>query len=370
VTDDRPALDARIRWVPPRRTGSPERFALDVAIRLDAEVGVLFGPSGSGKTSTLRLIAGLSRPDEGSIRLGETVLFDSSRHIHRPLRRRRVGMIFQDDLLFPHLTAAGNIAFGLAGWDRASARARVDEVADLCGVTHLLDRLPETLSGGERQRVGLARALAPRPRLLLCDEAVSALDLDARFTLIDRLKAVQRAEAIPTLFVTHSPAEAVAVGSKLFLMEAGRVVVEGRPLQALARRGPASALEGMRNVFPATIAAHDPDGGDTRLTLDGGPELIIPFHDRPAGSRLLVAIGAEEILLARGPVSALSARNRIAGVIEEIVPHGREAEILIRTGGLTWIASVVTTAVQNLELKPGAEVQLIIKARSARVLTP
>ena len=143
-------------------------------------------------------------------------------------------MIFQDDWLFPHLNVAANIRFGLKGWRRDEAEARLAEVAALCGVEQLLDRQPETLSGGERQRVGLARALAPRPRLLLCDEPVSALDLANRHALLERLRAVQRAVAIPMLYVTHSPAEAIALGSRLFLLEEGRIVAEGPPLDVLA----------------------------------------------------------------------------------------------------------------------------------------
>ena len=231
-------FEAELEWHP---RGS-SAFRLKLALRLGTECGVLFGASGAGKSTALRLIAGLERPTRGRVRLGSDVLFDSIRGIDRPLRNRRVGLIFQDDLLFPHLDVLGNVRFGLRGWDRTEADRRVEEVAALCGVGHLIGRNPTTLSGGERQRVGLARALAPRPRLLLCDEPISALDLSARDVLIDRLKAVQRAESIPVLYVTHSPAEAIALGSRLFLLAAGRLVDEGPPLDVLARsvgRGPA-----------------------------------------------------------------------------------------------------------------------------------
>ena len=194
-------------------------LTVDVSLRLGTEIGVLFGPSGSGKTSILRLITGLSRPDQGYVRLGDTTLFDATRGIDEPLRLRRIGMIFQDDLLFPHLNVAENIRFGLRRKSRAERQSRLAEMATLCGVEHLLDRWPSTLSGGERQRVGLARTLAPRPRILLCDEPVSALDLPNRQTLIERLRTVQSSEGIPVLYVTHSPAEAVTVGTRLFLLE-------------------------------------------------------------------------------------------------------------------------------------------------------
>ena len=343
---------------------------LDVALTLGAECGVVFGPSGAGKTSLLRLVAGLDRPESGRLRLGDAVLFDAARRIDLPLRARRVGMIFQDDLLFPHLDAAANIGFGLRGWPRGQAEARLAEVAALCGVEHLLGRRPATLSGGERQRVGLARALAPRPRLLLCDEPVSALDLDARHALVERLRRVQTAEAIPVLYVTHSPAEAIALGTRLFLLAGGRLVAEGPPLEVLARArsGPLGALEGLRNAFAATVAAHAPDGGETTLNIIDGPTLVVPYNGRPPGAAMTVAVRADDILLARGPVAGLSARNVIAGTVDRVVAHGPEAEVVVRTGGVAWIASVVAPAVAALGLSAGAEVRMIIKARSCHVL--
>jgi molybdate transport system ATP-binding protein len=347
-------------------------LTIEAGLRLGREIGVVFGPSGAGKTTLLRLIAGLTRPDSGHIRLDGEPLFDSSRRIDRRLRDRRIGMIFQDDRLFPHLSVAGNIRFGLKGWRRVEADTRLAEVAALCGVNRLLDRSPEMLSGGERQRVGLARALAPRPRLLLCDEPVSALDLDNRHAMVRRLRDVQRALAIPMLYVTHSVAEAVALGSRLFLLERGKIVAEGPPLDVLAAARQAGhgsiPFEGVLNVFSARVEDHAPEQNATRLRLDDGPELIVGFLDRPAGSTLLVEIRADDILLARHPVAGLSARNQVSGTVERIVRRGPEAEAVIRTGGLTWIVSLVEPAVAQLELDPGSEVHMIIKARSCHVI--
>jgi molybdate transport system ATP-binding protein len=333
--------------------------------------GVLFGASGAGKTTLLRLIAGLATPEQGRVRLGATVLFDGPSRVNRPLRLRQVGMIFQDDLLFPHLDVAANIRFGLKGQPRPHAEARLAEVAALCGIEPLLGRRPATLSGGERQRVGLARALAPRPRLLLCDEPVSALDLESRYALIDRLGAVQRTEAIPVLYVTHSPAEAITLGARLFLLADGTIIDQGPPLEVLARQpqrpGSVAGLGDVRNVFPATLEGHADDGAATVVRLQDGPSLVVPFHDAAPGTPLSVSVLAEEILLARGTIDGLSARNLIAGTVEQVVAHGSDAEVLVRTGGTVWIASVVVPAVAALGLSPGSAVYLIIKARSCHV---
>jgi molybdate transport system ATP-binding protein len=347
-------------------------LALDVSFTLGREIGVVFGPSGAGKTTLLRLIAGLTIPHSGHVQLDGEVLFDDARRINRPLRMRRLGMIFQDDWLFPHLNVSANIRFGLKAWRSGPALARLAEVAALCGVEHLLDRWPATLSGGERQRVGLARALAPKPRLLLCDEPVSALDLANRHALVRRLRAIQRAEGIPMLYVTHSATEAIALGSRLLLLEHGTLTADGPPLDVLgtAMRPPTGSIsfEGVRNIFPARIENHSPEHGATRLLLDDGPELIIGFLDRPSGTRLLVEVRADDILLARRPIGGLSARNQIAGTVERIISHGTQAEAVIRTGGLVWIVSLVSPAVEQLDLQPASQVQLIVKARSCHVL--
>ncbi|MFO0889835.1 MAG: ATP-binding cassette domain-containing protein [Isosphaeraceae bacterium] len=363
ATDEPPRLDLHVT----RRVHDGLR--IDVALRLGPEIGVLFGPSGCGKTTLLRLITGLETPDSGFVRLGDTTLFDSARGVRRALRHRRIGLIFQDDLLFPHLGVADNIRFGLRGMGRAAAATRLAEVATLCGVEHLLGRLPATLSGGERQRVGLARALAPSPSLLLCDEPVSALDLEGRHALVARLRDVQKALRIPVLYVTHSPSEAVMLGSRLFLMEAGRIQAEGAPLDVIggARGESLGHLDRICNSFRASVEAHAPEQGTTRLRLSGGPPLIVPLLDRPVGTAVEVEVGADDILLARGPIEGLSAHNAIPGNVERVVPRGAEAEVLVRTGEVRWIASVLSSAVERLTLSRETDVVMIIKARSCRV---
>jgi len=346
-------------------------LTVDVSLALGREIGIVFGESGAGKTTLLRLIAGLARADSGHVRLGETVLFDSVQGINQPLRRRRVGMIFQDDCLFPHLNVAANIRFGLKGWGRERAAGRLDEVSKLCGVEKLMDRRPLTLSGGERQRVGLARALAPEPLLLLCDEPVSALDLPNRHALIERLRAIQRAQQIPILYVTHSPSEAVALGTRLFLVDQGRVIAEGPALDILSapRQAPLSSIhwDGLRNVFVGRLLDHSPDQSASRVALDDGPTLIVPSVSHSPGTRVLLEVRADDIILARQAIAGLSARNQVSGSVERIVHHGPEAEALVRTGAVTWIVSLIAPAIDQLELTAGSEVQMIVKSRSCHV---
>ena len=337
-------------------------LTIDATIDAGPEPIVVFGPSGAGKTTLLRLIAGLERPDEGSVAVAGQTLFDSARKINIPLRRRGVGFVFQDDLLFPHLDVAANLGFGL---DRRRASARVREVAAMVGASHLLGRRVETLSGGERQRVGLGRALAPMPRLLLCDEPVSALDVESRHALIALLREVQAASAIPALFVTHGSAEAVALGTRLIRLEAGKIVGDGPPMEVLAASG-ARLLDDLENRFRATILSHGPGG--TRVWVDDGPVLVVPALDAPVGVAVIVRVRATDAMPARGPLAGLSARNQLPGRVASILPHGDGAEVVVALGGSRWAASIVGTAAADLGLAVGRGVVVVIKARSCRVV--
>ncbi|HYX42692.1 MAG TPA: ATP-binding cassette domain-containing protein, partial [Pyrinomonadaceae bacterium] len=185
-------------------------FALDLAFETRAGINILFGPSGSGKTTTLRAIAGLVAPDAGRIAHGEQIYFDSTARINLPIQRRRIGFVFQEGALFPHLSAEQNVAYGVAARERAKrARALLAQF----GVEHLAARYPRELSGGEQQRVALARALAPAPSVLLLDEPLSAVDVPTRARLLDEIDAAQRTSGIPFLYVTHNHAEAVRLGA-------------------------------------------------------------------------------------------------------------------------------------------------------------
>lgn len=341
-------------------------LSLEVAFAIADECVVLFGASGAGKSTILRIISGLIRPDEGLVRLDESVLVDTKAGIHRPLRHRRIGMIDQNDLLFPHLDVEQNVKFGIGRWKNTNRDVRFKDVAALCGIDHLVGRSTRSLSGGERQRVGLARALAPRPRVLLCDEPFSALDVVARRGLVARLRAIRGSESIPTLFVTHSPEEAIAVGDRLILLEQGRVVAEGLPVDVLAARRPRESFR-LQNTFQATIEGRDDDDRSTLLRVAGGPILCVARFDAPTGTSVVVEVSADEIVLARGAIGLVSARNLVVGVVERVLAHGFDAEVFVKTGEIAWVVGVTSASVASLGLIEGVEVRMIIKARSCRV---
>lgn len=212
-----PALDVEV-------ARSFPRFALDVRFTARSGVTALLGPSGSGKTLTLRAIAGLLRPDRGRVTVGGRVLFDSGSGVDLPARDRRIGFVFQQYALFPHLTAAENVAYGLHALEREARAARVAECLALVGLAGEADARPRHLSGGQQQRVALARALAPNPALLLLDEPLAALDAPLRRRLGDELRALHDRTGVPMVLVTHDPDEAARIADEVVQLDNGRVV--------------------------------------------------------------------------------------------------------------------------------------------------
>jgi ABC-type sulfate/molybdate transport systems ATPase subunit len=200
-----------------------EHFTLEVAFETAGGVTALLGPSGAGKTLTLRAIAGLLRPDSGHIALGRTSLFDSTANVNVPSRDRRIGYVFQQYALFPHLSVTDNVAYGLQAWPRDAQRVRVAEMLQVMDIGTLAGRRPRTLSGGQQQRVALARALAPKPDLVLLDEPLASLDLPLRQKLGAELRALHERTGIAMVLVTHDPDEAARIADRVVRVESGRM---------------------------------------------------------------------------------------------------------------------------------------------------
>jgi molybdate transport system ATP-binding protein len=216
----------------------PSGFRVEPAFVTDARVTVLFGPSGSGKSSILSMIAGLRRPDAGFIRLGTRLLFDSCNGTDLPPEKRRVGYVFQDHLLFPHLDVRSNLLYG---WRRRAREARAvdfDKVVRVLELSDLLNRLPHSLSGGQRQRVVLGRGLLCGPDILLLDEPLSSVDEELKHRVLDYVERALEEWRVPTLYVTHNPPEARRIADCVVRIEQGRVTASGPPEQVLTERLP------------------------------------------------------------------------------------------------------------------------------------
>ena len=333
-------------------------FTLDAAFQGAGDgVTVLFGPSGAGKSSVLAAVAGAARPDRGRIALGEDVLFDSAKSIDTPMERRRIGWVFQDARLFPHLSVEDNLRFGLK---RAPAGPiAFDPVVHALGVGHLLHRRPRELSGGERQRVGLGRALLSQPRLLLMDEPLAALDHARRAEILPFFETIKARFAVPILYVTHSLAEAVRLGDRIVVMREGKVAAEGPLAEVVSRpgllHGGAQAQEGA-----ALVGEVVGEEGGLTLVRAGGWDIRLPGIETRGSVRLYVL--ARDVMLALDKPTRISARNLLRGRVAAL--HADAGRILVRVegGGAGLLAAVTPDAAEALELTVGVEVWAVVKS--------
>ena len=335
---------------------------LDVAFRVEpGELLALVGHSGSGKTTLLRSIAGLWQPDMARVVVGGTTWLDTGSGVNLPAHRRRVGLVFQNYALFPHMTAAQNVTAAMDIPDQAEA-ARLLDLVNLHG---LADRRPAQLSGGQQQRVAVARALARKPQALLLDEPFSAVDRATRERLYDEIIALRAHLNMPVVLVTHDVNEAQLLADRMVVIEKGQVVRAGTAGAVMADPDALRAM-GIREIaamLPATVAEHLADGL-TRLESAGGP-LFLPALDAPPGTQLRVRIMAHEVILSRARPEGLSAQNILAGRILRIMPGtGPGVLVHIAIGDHEIIARITRRAADQMRLQPGDLVHAIVKSMS------
>jgi molybdate transport system ATP-binding protein len=351
------------------RTNGRVTFALDASFVARQGITVLFGPSGSGKTTILRSIAGITVPDEGKIELGERVYYDSETGTNLSIQRRRIGFVFQDYLLFPHLTAVQNVTYAIRSATPKGRRDRAIELLDLVGVAYASDRRPHHLSGGEQQRVALARALASDPAILLLDEPLSALDAATRLRLLVEIVELQRKSKIPFLYVTHSPADAVRAGDSALILNAGHIVQEGKPAEVFnaPRDAMVSQAVGTENVLAGRVQDHNEREGISVIDL-AGCELVIPYIALPKTTPVTIGIRSDDIIVSRERIGRTSARNLLEGTIKHVVQVGPEVDLMTHCG-VNLKVRVTAQAFEALDLQPGAKVYLLIKASSCHLLS-
>ena len=331
-----------------------------------SSVTVLFGPSGSGKTTILRCLAGLDRPQSGNIRLGDQVWFDAARDIHLRPQQRKVGFLFQEYALFPHLRVEQNIGYGLVGMSVHKRQTRVAELLELLGIRGLERRYPGQLSAGQQQRVSLARAMATRPRLLLLDEPLSALDAPTRETLRRELRRLLTQFGTPAVVVTHDAIEAVALADQAVVLRDGDVLQRGpihevfsRPVdQSVAR------IVGIETIEPAVVKSIS---SGLALVSAGSAELLAVASGVGVG-HVYLCIRGEEVILERGHPQQTSARNQLPARVKWLSPEGA----MVRVGldcGFSLTALVTRPAAEQLALREGEAVTALIKAPSIHLVS-
>jgi molybdate transport system ATP-binding protein len=346
-------------------------FTLDAALVAPSGITIVFGASGSGKTMLLRSVAGLTRPDAGSITVGQRVLFDAATGRDIPVRERRVGYVFQQLALFPHLSIAANIEYGLPGLAAGARRERTRAIAESFRIAHVLLRRPSAISGGERQRAALARSLVTDPAVLLLDEPLTALDHATASRIIEDLRAWNAAHHIPILYVTHAHREVFALGERVVVLEQGRIVATGTPhdvLEAPAHEGLAQ-LAGFENFFSGVIVERRADAGTMQCRLtDTGTELEAPLSHGDAGAPVRLAIRAGDILLANEQPRGLSARNVLRGRLMSLTREGARVVAGVEAGD-RFLVHLTPSACDALHLAVGDHVWLIIKTHSLRIVS-
>ncbi len=336
-------------------------FELTLQCSFQGGFTAICGSSGAGKTTLLNMISGLLHPDEGRIVLKEEALFDSRRGISARPQDRRVGYIFQESRLFPHMTIRQNICYGLNKLPKDRRRFTEADVIAQLGIAPLLERAPQLLSGGEKQRCALARALLASPELLLMDEPMAALDQETRQQFLHFLKKIQKEYQLPILYVSHDLHNVIHFADELLLMEAGRCQAQGNPREILEK---ASAHRSLSiNRIAADITAHRADVGLTTVQASGA-QIQVPLLDLPVGASISLFIDAADIIVSVQRPELLSNHNVIKGNILRHIPQ-KTHTLLAVDSGVSIIAAVSRAAADTLS--PGDSVYLIFAAHAIRL---
>ena len=336
-------------------------FTLDARFEAPPGITVLFGRSGSGKTTLVNALAGLIRPDAGRIAVDDRVLFDSDRGLCLPPHRRRLGYVFQEGRLFPHLSVRQNLLYGRWFAARVGPRADLAQVVEMLGIGALLDRRPAALSGGEKQRVAIGRALLAAPGLILADEPLAALDEARKAEILPYFERLRDATRVPILYVSHSAAEVARLATTVVVLDGGRVIRQGPATEVLGDPGvtPLGA-RAAGAVLEARVVRHH-DDGLSELSAGGLP-LFLPRVPQTPGTVLRLRIAAHDVILSRERPVGLSALNILPAMVHEVRPGGGPGAIVsLDSAAGRLLARVTQRSAQALGLAPGAACHAVIK---------
>lgn len=337
-------------------------FALDLAFEAPSGVTALFGPSGAGKTTIVNAVAGLMTPQQGRVTARGTLLLDTAAGVNLPPRRRRVGYVFQEPRLFPHLSVRTNLLYGAHFAPKGAEGPSFERVVEMLGIGALLSRRPGALSGGEKARVSIGRALLAKPRLLLMDEPLAALDAARREEILPFLEGLRDA-GLPVLYVSHAIAEVARLAQTLVLIEGGKLRAVGPAATILADPALAPLLGGGEagTILAARVAEIAPDGL-IRLETGAGPVWVSEAPGGP-GTALRLRIHASDVILSRTRPEGLSALNILQGIVTRIEdePNGR-AFVQLKLGEEALLARLTQRSVAALGLAPGVAAHAILKS--------
>lgn len=343
-------------------------FALDVAFEAANGVTGVIGPSGAGKSMTLQTIAGLVAPDDGRISLNDELLVDTRHGVSLAPEMRRIGYVFQEPRLFPHMTVAQNLDFGARRRAAGNAVSR-DDVIDLLDLSALLERRPHRLSGGEAQRVSIGRALLSAPRLILMDEPLSSLDIRRRREIMPFIEALHRRLDLPIIYVSHNIDEIVRLADRVVVIHDGRVTAGGNVADVLNRRdvqrlllGESGREDDASTIIEACIMRHD-DAHDLSELDVNGVTLTLAHLDLAIGSSVRLRVHARDVAIATEPHRGLSIQNILEAMITELRPvSAAQVDILLTIAdGQPLVARITRRSAERLELARGRKVWALVK---------
>lgn len=342
-------------------------FTLDATFESDGRLTALFGPSGCGKTTVVNVIAGLVRPASARIECDGHILAHTENAIWLPPHQRRIGYVFQDARLLPHLTVHQNLRFGRWFTPQLQRYASEDDIVDLLGLAHLLMRKPRDLSGGEKQRVAIGRALLQSPRLLLMDEPLASLDETRKQEILPYIESLSDEARVPIVYVSHALSEVTRLATNVVLMDHGHVVESGplqRVINALSSLDDDMAKEA-GSLLDAEVKNYDPATGLTTLASPAGE--IRLAGQMPEGRRVLLHVRATDVTLATRKPEGLSAINILEGIVEHVrSAEGPSVTVTVHTGEGHITSRITRYSADKLDIKPGKRVHVIIKAMSVR----
>lgn len=350
---------------------------IDLAV-LPGQVLVLFGPSGSGKTTTLRAVAGLIKPQQGYIKLGEHILCDSSSNTWVPSHLRKIGYLTQDNNLFPHLDVLGNIGYGISQSDKIVKNNTIDHYINMFNLLGLERRYPNELSGGQQQRVALARALATRPEALLLDEPFSSLDGELKRTLRGELRNILSVNNLPTILVTHDVEEALTLGDNVQVLDNGTSIASGVPVDILGQppKETVARLVGVENIIKMELSSRNVEDGVMVCQLSKDSDLNtkdlsieVPLGSLEVGDSLNIGIRASDIILGKARFPESSARNQILGSVREIELRPPGYRISLDCNGILLYCHITGSSKDEMDIRVGQELWAIFKASSCFVVS-
>lgn len=343
-----------------RRLG---RLDVEAAFEAGSGVTALFGRSGAGKTSIVNMIAGLLKPDRGRIVANGRVLFDSDARVSLRVHKRRVGYVFQDGRLFPHLNVRQNLSYGRWFTPASERSAEFTHVTDLLDIGPLLKRMPAALSGGEKQRVAIGRALLANPRLLLMDEPLASLDEHRKQDILPYIERMRDETKIPIVYVSHSLNEVSRLASTIVLVSDGKAEVAGPTVEIMSRTDlfPLTGRFEAGAVINCTVKGRDPETGLLALAARSGT-FLVPSEDIAPGTVLRTRIRARDVMIATEKPNGFSALNVLPATVTEIRADSPYADVRLDCGGDAILARITEYSVRNLKLEKGRKVYAVIKS--------